>query len=387
MAPDKVPKSSKLRMVVLALVLICAHIVLAPHTSHWQHEIQTAARQKWAAYERQRAAHESEKFIDALRHGNVPCRDDLLPCVLAFRDHLATRHIKLRILLRPTKEDLLGADGKLLTVPTQTALAMTAAERTLRKAGIRTVNLMPDIYKAAALHPEWPVTASDNAHLSKEMVTVMAQTLCDSLEDWQKADGGRNMLLVGDCYALLTAAELKKGTTLPGVSSQWKNAGDAVMAFEVSHIPQETIPHVREIYWFLSSPNIIAGSITPLPHPSPPDPSSPPDERIRTVLAQVTKITKVPQDIWKNAPYPNALALHQIATESGETFLAVVPIMENRSPLPSMSWVAQQRLQLTLQPWDAATRAMPSLGREQILDDIQDFTADRYYVTGWLHPQ
>jgi hypothetical protein len=380
MAADKPQKPSKLKTALLVLVLIGAHMVLAPHTARWQHEVQFAVQQKWAE-------REMKQFTDALRDSKVACRDELLPCVQAFKDHLASRHIKLRVLLRPIKEDLVGADGKLLTVPTQAALAMTTAEHTLRKAGIRTVNLMPEIYKAAALHPEWPVTASDHAHLSNEVVSVMAQTLCESLEDWQKNSAGRNMLLVGDCYAVLTASELKKGTTLPGISSQWKNSGDSVMAFEVSHIPGETIPHVREIYWFLSSPNVVVGSLAPLPHPSPPDPSAPPNERIRTVLAQVTQVTKVSQDLCKNAPYPNAMALHQITTESGETLLAVVPIMENRSPLPSIHWVGHQWLQLTLQPWDAATRATPSLGREQILDDIQDFATDRYYVTGWLNPQ
>jgi hypothetical protein len=380
MAADKPPKPSKLKLLLGVLVLIGTHLILAPHTVRWQQQVQSAAKQKWAEYK-------AKAFTDALRDSKVACRDELLPCVLAFKEHLAARRIKLRVLLRPTKEDLVGEDGKLLTVPTQTALAMTTAEHTLKKAGIRTVNLMPDIYNAAVLYPERPVLARDNAHLSDEMVSVMAKALCNSLEEWQKSSAGRHAMLVGDCYASLTATELKKGTTLPGISSQWKNAGDSVMAFEVSRIPGETIPHVREVYWFLSSPNVIAGSLAPLPHPSPPDSSTPPDERSRTVIAHVTKVTQVPQDLCKNAPYPNAMALHQIATESGETLLAVVPIMENRSPLPSMSWVARQRLQLTLQPWDAATRATPSLGREQILDDIQDFTTDRYYVTGWLHPQ
>ncbi|WP_206026353.1 hypothetical protein [Roseimicrobium sp. ORNL1] len=380
MAADKPPKTSRLKMALGVIVLIGAHLVLAPHTVRWQQEVQFAARQRWAE-------HKTKQFVDALRDSKVACREDLLPCVQAFKDHLASRHIKLRVLLRPIKQDLVGADGKLPTEPTPTALAMTTAEHTLRKAGIRTVNLMPDIYKAAALHPEWPVMAPDNAHFSNEVVSVMAQTLCASLEDWQKNSAGRNMLLVGDCYAVLTAAELKKGTTLPGISSQWKNSGDSVMAFEVSRIPAEMIPRVREIYWFLASQNVIAGSAAPLPLPSPLDPSAPPDERIRTVLAQVTKITQVSKDLCKNAPYPNAMALHQFTTEKGETLLAVVPIMENRSPLPSIYWVAQQWLQVTLQPWDAATRATPSLGREQILDDIQDFATDRYYVTGWLNPQ
>ncbi|HSI64948.1 MAG TPA: hypothetical protein VLE43_17610, partial [Candidatus Saccharimonadia bacterium] len=329
---------------------------------------------------------QSIRYLKELRESKSACREDLLPCVLAFRDFLATRNIKLRILLRPGKDDLLGEDGRLRTTPTESALALTAAEQTLKKAGIRAVNLLPDMYAEAALHPERPVTQPDGSHLSTEMVSVMGQTLCRSLEERQKQQAGRHMLLVGDCYALLTANQLKQGTILPGVRSQWKNSSDSQMAYEISRIPPEFFPAVREIYWFLSSPVLVRGSGHPLPLPSPPDAAAPEEEKIRAVLVRITRISKIPGGLGASSPYPNALALHECATDAGEKFLAIVPVMHDRVPLPARSWVADLQLILTMQPWDAATRATPNLGREQIFDDIQDFATARYHVSGWSFP-
>ncbi len=372
-------KHSWARLVLIGFALLVVHLVLSPHTAEWERKVDRIVRKKWT--ERQTA-----RYLAELRSGNVACREDLLPCVIAFRDFLATRHIKLRILLRPVREDFLSADDRLLTTPTDGALALTTAERLLRKAGIRATNLMPDMYAEASLNPNVPVTDVDRAHLSQEMISVMGRTLCNSLEDWQKERNGRQILLVGDCYAVLTANKLKEGTILPGVRSQWKNSSDSQMAYEISRIPAEFFPGVREIYWFLSSPVLVRGSGHSLPLPSPPDANAPEGEGTRTVHARITRQTHVPAGLGAGSPYPNALALHECTTDAGEKFLAIVPVMKDRAPLPATCWGTGQPLTLTMQPWDAATRTTPSLGREQVFDDIQDFATARYHISGWSIP-
>jgi hypothetical protein len=143
---------------------------------------------------------------------------------------------------------------------------------------------------------------------------------------------------------------------------------------------------VREIYWVLSAPSLVRGSKRPLPLPSPPDANTPEEERVRTVVARITRISHVPDSLGPGSPYPNALALHECTTETGEKFLAIVPVLQDRVLLPAEHWTSGQQLMLTMQPWDAATRATPSLGREQVFDDLEDFVMRRYHVTNWIFP-
>lgn len=362
------------------LAIVVAHFFVAPATVHLKENLQTRMN-RW------RGVHQEDVYMSELRSIREAHRWDLVPCVTAFRDFLATRNIKLHILLRPSVEDLLEVNTKTLHKhPTEGALALQAAEASLAEAGIPTVNLLPDMYREACLNPKRPVIHPDLNHLSDDMVLVMTRTFCSSLDDSQKASSGSTMLLVGDCYAFLTATRLKQRMVMPKVRSKWKNNADSQMAYEFSCLPPEHVSGVREIYWFISSACVKTQSAAPLPFPAAQEPAEITPGNVRVVLAEITRLSKVPSSLGQDAPYANALAAHECVTTDGERFLAIVPVMQNKQALPAQRWTVGQKLLISMQQWDAATRAMPTLSREEIFDDVEHYTLYRYYVTGWGDP-
>ncbi len=333
-----------------------------------------------------RGVNQADIYLSELKSAPGRCRQDLVPCVLAFRDFLATRNIRLHLLLRPGIEDIITPGKALQTRPTEGAIALCAAERDLNKVGIHTVNLLPDMYREASLHPGRPVMHPDLGHLSDDMVLIMARTRCKSLDEGQKRSDGSDMLLVGDCYAFLSATRIKQRKILQGIRSKWKNSSDSHMAYEFSRMPPEQVPGVRDLYWFLSAECVKPYSVVSLPFPSPSEPSEIASGDIRVVPAQITRLSRVPSPLGADSPYANALALHECTTHDGEKFLAAVPVMLNRKALPAQHWTLGQKVLLSMQRWDAATRSMPSLVREQIFDDLETLPLYRYYVTGWGTP-
>jgi hypothetical protein len=363
----------------VTLAIAAAHFFAAPATVRLREHINETINH-W------RGANQADIYISEIQSVPGKCREDLVPCAVAFRDFLATRNIRLHILLRPGIEDIITPGKALQTSPTEGSRALYAAEKDLGKAGIHTVNLLPDMYREASLHPGRPVMHPDLGHLSDDMVLVMARTLCSSLDEAQKKSDGSNMLLVGDCYAFLSATRIKQRKILQGIRSKWKNSSDSHMAYEFSRMPPEQVPGVRELYWFLSSACVKPYSVVSLPFPSPSEPSEITSGDTRVVSAQVTRLSRVPSPLGAESPYANALALHECTTHDGEKFLAIVPVMLNRNALPAQHWTLGQKLLLSMQRWDAATRTMPGLGREQIFDDLQELTLYPYYVTGWGTP-
>jgi hypothetical protein len=361
------------------IVIAVTHFFIAPATVRLREHIQESIH-RW------RGANQAEIYIAGIQGAPGKCREDLIPCALAFRDFLATRNIRLHILLRPGIEDLITPSNALQAAPTEGSRALYAAENALGKAGIHTVNLLPDMYREASLHPGRPVMHPDLGHLSDDMVLVMARTFCNTLDDAQKKSDGSNMLLVGDCYAFLSATRIKQRKILQGIRSKWKNSSDSHMAYEFSRLPPEQVPGVRDLYWFLSSACVKPYSVVSLPFPSAPEPSEITSANTRVVAAQVTRLSHIPSPLGTNSPYANAMALHECVTHDGEKFLAIVPVMENRKVLPAQGWALGQKVLLSMQRWDAATRATPGLGREQIFDDLEDLTLYQYYITAWSTP-
>jgi hypothetical protein len=283
-------------------------------------------------------------------------------------------------------EDLVTQNRILRITPTDGALALQDAERKLKKAGVHTVNLLPDMYREATLNPTRPVLHPDMSHLSDDMVLVMSRAFCETLEANQKKSDGSDMLLIGDCYAFLTTTRLKQRHILVHSRSRWKSNSDSHMAYEFSRIPPEQLPGVREVYWFLSSPCVKFGSVVPLPFPSPYEPSEIVSENTRVVAAEITRLSRIPTGLGADAPYANALAMHECVTPDGEKFMAVVPVMQARRLLPAKDWTVGEKVLLSLQRWDSATRTMPGLAGEQIFDDLEDLAMYRYYVMGWNFP-
>ena len=355
--------------VAVIFVVAAVHFSAAPATVRLREHINEMVNH-W------RGANQANIYISEIQSTPGKCREDLVPCAVAFREFLASRNIRLHILLRPALEDIVTPNKALQTQPSEGTRALYAAANDLGKAGIHTVNLLPDMYLEASLHPGRPVMHPDLGHLSDDMVLVMAR---------RKSDGS-NMLLVGDCYAFLSATRIKQRKILQGIRSKWKNSSDSHMAYEFSRLPPEQVPGVRDLYWFLSSACVKPYSVVSLPFPSPSDPSEITSGDTRVVSAQITRLSRVPTPLGAESPYASALALHECTTHDGEKFLALVPVMLNRNALPAQRWTVGQKLLLSMQRWDTATRATPGLAREQIFDDLEDLTLYQYYVTGWSAP-
>jgi hypothetical protein len=299
--------------------------------------------------------------------------------------------MKLRLILRPEHTVLQDRDGHKVHEVTESALAMRAAERQLRKQGVRVVNLLPDLYAYGRRYPDEPYCQPDG-HYTPAVVGQIANTLCKSLEDWQKRRGGRSTLLVGDCYATLTAHHLQQGDVIPGVRSQWKNGGDHLMAYEISRLPADLLPEVREIFWIISSDTLLPSSQSAVPLPLPvsgpfpiPQNDDSPDHASLIVKVKVTRATRVPDDLGSGSPYPNAYAIYEVATDGGKTFLVVHSVMQTHVACVGNRWQMHTPLVLSLQPWESAIKERPELAREQLFDDVQDYTSGRYLVTHWLH--
>ncbi len=376
---DRPRKARWKKWLLAALVLLSLHLLLAPATSRLESHVVTSIREGLAS-------RKSNRYLKALGDAGPKCREDLVPCVLAFRDFLATRNIKLRVILRPERESLLKADGSPQTGVNATALAGMGAARVLKKAGIVTVNLLPALHHEACLRGGGEVFQEGDPHYTQDLVQIMADTIAGSMTDHQKAQEGRHLLLVGDCYATLITARLKLGTVLPSTRALWKNAGDTMMAYELSRLPEQTFEEVGEIYWCLNFDVLTPGSTKPLPLPSP----LPKDGRDatgeRTLRAVLTKRTETPADMGRGSPYADALILHEFTGDNGEKILAITSIMKaHEVNLTVRNWFQKKPFILTLQPWEQAVRESPALGREQLLDDIQDFTAERYYIKDWSH--
>lgn len=365
---------------LIALAVVAAHLLLALPTADWLRGMEQAAREK-------KASKRSSDYIKAVLKSNPACREDLIPCIRAFRDYLAERRIKLRVVLRPEISTVMTSQGSPQLEPNAQAAALMAAEHALKKEGVVTVNLLPPLHREICLREGAGVQEPTDSHFTRPLIQFMANVLENSKTEHQRAHQGRHLLLVGDCYATLITSRLVLGDTLPGTRSLWKNSGDTLMAYEISRVPPEVLDGVREIYWCLSALNLQPGSKAPLPLPRPrSNELQGKEDPERTIRATLTRLTVAPENLGRESPYPNALIAHEFTTEDGEKLLAIVQIMEARTVNPAVkSWLRRKPYVLTLQPWHIAVEQNPALGREQLMDEIQDFTAERYYVKDWTH--
>lgn len=371
--------TSKRRWILGVLGVVVLHFALAPLTGWWVESTIESTRH-------QLAAKKSSRYLRTLGDAEAECRKELLPCVLAFRDYLEKHRIKLRVILRPERESLLAPDGSPQTETNRSALAAIAAEKLLKKEGIITVNLLPALHEETCRRKGGGVFGVEDPHFTKEMIQRMADTLAGSMKEHQLKQEGRHLLLVGDCYATLIAAQLKKGEVLPATRALWKNGGDIMMAYEISRLAPEALDEIREIYWVLNIDRLRPEAPEPLPLPSPPASRENGAGGERTLKAVLTKRTETPATLGKTSPYPNALILHEFTGENGEKILAVTEIMRaHEVNITVQNWFQKKPFILTLEPWDEAVRGNPTLAREQMLDDVQDFTAERYYIKDWSH--
>lgn len=362
---------------VCILLLVVLHVALAPATVNLSHAVSEEATGRYRKWQ-------IARFDDALRRQDGTCRDDLVPVVVAFRDYLKTKNIKLKIVLRPDPDALVEIDGRRLRHVTNSASSLVAAEKKLRKAGIRTINLVSSMHAAICNHPNEPACAPDG-HFARFLIAQMAATIQGSVEERHLSRQGRNLLFVGDCYASLSAEVLQKGSELPSVRSRWKNASDNLMAYELSLLPDSMFVGIKEIYWFLSSTTVSANRKRSLPLPRSGSVNGEIGQEIRSALVQITQDTTAPSTLGSGSPYPNAYALHEATDAAGVRLLVIIQIMKDRQIIASQQWQKHMRLALTLQPWEQAVKEQPHLAQEQLLDDVQNYELPRFLVTHWVH--
>lgn len=361
------------------MVLLAAHVLLAPFTADLIRTLPDTLHKR-------AAARQTEDYLDALRQTRQPHRQELVTCILALRDVLAERDIKLRVVLRPEFDCLLNAERNApRDKAAAQAAAMLATESALKKQGIIAVNLLPALHCQVCLQKGMEVITQDGFHYTPSMVAAMARTLEQSMTDHQRSREGRHLMLAGDCYAYSIAAELRSGGVLSHARSFFRNGADNLMAHQLAKAPVDALENVREVYWILSSSHMTADAKTPLPPPTTlGGPASQNSER--TVKATLSKLTAIPKNLGKSSPYPNALILHKFVTSEGEPLLGVIDVMRSQTVDEGIRlWQRNATFILTVRPWENAVSAEPRLDREQVFDDLGDFSSDRYYITDWTH--
>jgi hypothetical protein len=331
----------------------------------------------------------SKRFIEALRAQGDSCRGDLVPAIQALQERLLPRHIKLTVVLAPTATMHFEKGEVLHPQPRSGCGVIFTAERELRAAGLRVLNLMPDWHRAVMSSPDLMLMAADGLHYSDSGGDLLAEAFLGRLKPELKEKGGRESLLIGDCYAQLLGQRLRSGETMPRVRDLWRNAGSPEMGREISGIPPGQLKGVRQIYWILPD-----GYLRPQEAPKFPFPPlrEPPKEQAlegepRVLKVTVTRGPVVSHEFHQNAPYPSALIANEFRTEAGEAIAGLSYALRDRRPVNGaiLYGYAGQPMTLTVVPWDAAVAANPVLRTEQVIDSAPDFTLPRYFVQGWFH--
>jgi hypothetical protein len=363
------------------MVLLAAHALLAPFTADLIRNLPDTLHKR-------AAARQTDRYLNALRQTRQSHRQELVTCIVSLREVLAERNIKLRVILRPEFDCLLNAErnaprGELAAQ----AAAMLATESALKKQGVITVNLLPALHRQVCLQKGTGVITQDGFHYTPSMVAAMARTLEQSMTDHQRSREGRHLMLAGDCYAYSIAAELRSEGVLSHARCFFRNGADNLMAHQLAKAPADALENVREVYWVLSSSHMTEDAKTPLPPPQPMTLGGPVSQNSeRTVKATLSKLTTIPQNLGKGSPYPNALILHKFVTSEGEPLLGVIDLMKSQTVDEGIRlWQRNATFILTLRPWEKAVAAEPRLDREQVFDDLGDFSSDRYYITDWTH--
>lgn len=343
----------------------------------------------WDAPKRWIAERASKRYVEALRSQDDPSRDDLVPAVRALQEHLSTRHIKLTVVLAPSVKKHLEKDGPLRRKALPGNGVIFTAERDLRAAGLRVLNLLPDVHLAASLAPEPLLMAQDGFHYNDAGGDLLAAAFLGRLKSSQKEKAGKESLLIGDCFAQLFGQRLRAGQTMPKARDLWKNAASNEMGREVSGLPPSQLKGVHQVYWIIQDAYLPPKKMTEHPFPplrQPPDGNQLADAP-RVVKATVTRGPVVSLDFHKTAPYANALVATEFRTESGEDILGLIYVMRDHQLIVGALFYgyAGQPMTLTLLPWDAAVAANPALRTEQVLESAPDFILPRYFIQGWFH--
>jgi hypothetical protein len=370
----------------LIAAVIALHFALSPGTVNLMSYVSSKAHEysqlvSSSIFDKQHQKQLNGFMSELLRTKEEPSAP-LLDTIDATREWLKTRHCELSLVLLPSRSTVLDETGQPKLHGKTAAKLMAVTQRELEKRGHHVLSAMPDVY-LGSFAPDANLFL-DHIHFTPEGNDFLA-SLLEKRFGSKILDG--STMLMGDCFALTVAKGLKNLSPEAQARAFWKNGSSNVVAFELSKAPKEELDGIKEVIWILNDSYLDTKKPDYFPKPVLAEATAgkPIVSGIRRVKAKLTDASQVSGARLSKATYPNALVQHKFQTEN-EILLGIRYIMKDKVQDGAvMDWHNGAVLFLDIQPWEEAVREHPEIGREQVLDDLYDFTTPRFFIVNWIY--
>jgi len=355
-------------VIVLCLIVVAAHVLLAPVTTRYR----TLAENKYRLWQ---SGNLAEQFTMEAKKTKLPARADAVEAVKSLDKWLNARGRKLTVVLLATSSSLMDKKGGVLTAPATSAKKLQAFSDAIQKEGVACINLLTPTYREVSYDSKGAF--KDELHFDDPLEAKMATELI------RGQSLGKDSMFIGDCFASIMSSAVMKQDPDVQIRTFWKGLSTYAMAYEVSKIDEHELDGVKNVYWMLAD---FALNYADYQFPLCSTSHAPKEEGVQIKYAAITQNTEVSPTIDKDSPYEDALAVHKFKAQDGSDFLGIVPVMTKRkiNALVRRWEPKSDRFRLTLVDWDAATAKDTKLRNIQMIDDIQDFELPRYYITEWM---